>query len=169
MEDSLPTAIENERRFLIKRIPGVADWPVKFTVSRIKQVYLENPDKVERVRQQTWRDGDRMLTHNTKVPLGPGSNQETEESITENAFRTLLQRADPERDPILKARMVFMYGDRIWELDEVFTRHLNILEIELDDLNEDLEFPPWLEITREITGEDEFSNFAMSRKDWVHP
>ena len=158
--------IENERRFLVETIPGVAAWPVPFEVSTIHQTYLipTTPGTVERVRQRRWRKGNRILcVHNIKTPQPTGGPLEKEVPVSMEVYKDLLNRADPERVTLWKARMVFDYAGWTWELDEIFTRHLNILEVELPSLDTEVELPPWLKIMREITGESALSNYELAK------
>ena len=122
----------------------------------IRQGYLSRPPAVEvRVRQA----GDRgVLT--IKGGRGP-VRSEHEWSVGFDEAGELLERCLPM--VITKTRFVVEHGGRRWEVDEYSDAlaGLVVAELELDDLNERVEPPPW--VGTEVTGDDRYSNATLSR------
>lgn len=167
----MTTTDEIERKFLVSRFEPEFDWPVPYADSHIVQIYLDSgkPRLTERVRRRRYADeGREELTHNLKVPVGPGHYKETEREITPEEFFELRKRADPHRRPIQKTRKVFEWDGWTWELDVFQTpAGLVVMEVELPALDTPIEFPPFVHIEREITAEKGWSNYAMAQKGWV--
>lgn len=63
---------------------------------------------------------------------------------------------------IEKIRHQVAVGQHLWEIDEFLGANsgLVVAEIELDDPDEDFEYPPWL--GREVSGEPQFYNVRLA-------
>jgi len=67
---------------------------------------------------------------------------------------------------IQKTRFVFKFNDQVFELD-VFKgplKGLAILEIELEDMDDTVELPPFLKVIKEVTKDKKFNNFSLADK-----
>jgi hypothetical protein len=89
--------------------------------------------------------------------------------ITPADHLVALERRDHTCAPILKKRTCFVWKGNYFELDEYTTwtpeggGHLTVLEVELEDLDAQIELPPFVKIEREVTGESAFSNREIAR------
>jgi CYTH domain-containing protein len=172
----MPTQIERERKWLVKvpsswsdfseLLDGVVD------VKRIEQTYLkpEGNEQAVRLRKtQSGLLGDTEIEYhfNQKKPTGEtGAHHETEYKISEKEYHKDLKDADPEKCTVEKIRFVFEWHDQEFELD-LFKGHLKglaILEMELDDMEQKIELPPFLSIIKEITKDKQFSNYNLANK-----
>jgi len=163
--------LEIERKVLIDE-PDIAALEAAATsVSEIVQTYLV-PDgwDAERVRRRLVRDaaGEHLqLTTTRKRGLGHGVVEEDEHEVDEAAYAALLERADPARVPIVKARYVVPWNGLELEIDRFSSpRALWLLEVELEDparLHDDLDLPPWVPVVREVTGDPAYTNAAIAR------
>ncbi len=157
---------EIERKFLLADPDVAALDAAAASVSHIVQTYLATTDgSAERVRRRLVRDadGERLqLTTTRKVGVSAGVVEEYERELSEAEYDDLLQRADPARHPVVKTRWVVPYAGRTIEVDHLESpRTLWLLEVELpgtDDMGAAIDFPPWLAVTSEVTGDDRYSN-----------
>ena len=157
---------EIERKFLIADPDVAALDAAASSVSHIVQTYLATDDgSAERVRRRLVRDadGERLqLTTTRKVAVSAGVVEEYERELDEAAYADLLSRSDPARHPVVKTRWVVPYAGRVIEVDHLESpRGLWLLEVELpgtDEMDATLDFPEWLQITAEVTGDDRYSN-----------
>lgn len=158
MEEKIP--LEIERRYLICR---PADELLLAHARRrdvIQQTYLRpaEPDTVERVRL---RGG--AYTHTLKRRVDDLTREEREESIPEEQYRALLERADPDLSPLWKTRWCVPFGGHTLEIDTYpFWPDRALLEVELTDQSESPALPDWLEVVREVTGDGRYTNRALA-------
>lgn len=155
---------EIERKFLIQR-PDDAWLEAKCRGSHIIQTYLksEAPGYNERVRRREDKSAV-VYTHTVKRRLSDLRREEREREISEEEYRTLLRRADPERRVIEKRRYVLPYAGREFEID-VFPFWCNqaFMEIELTSEKEEAELPPEIRVIREVTADRRYTNSALAR------
>ena len=173
--------LEIERRWLV--IPKPWYWPKELLVSEshIAQTSLLHPEEaagtIERVRTRL-HIGNGMgkiqatHTHTIKRPTGKRLvRREEEREITEAEMNALMaDRKHPDCQVIQKVRRVFEWKGKTFELDSLMQPvRLHVLECELDNEDEPVELPPFLDIVREITEEPGWTNSEIAFKDWKHP
>ena len=157
--------IETERKYLIKmpdtamlaRLPGCVS-------SQIIQTYLLSEDHVtERIRKRIFADKT-VFTHTVKRRISPMSSIEEETEITHEEYKILKQRRDPEKNKIKKQRYAIPWVGQVAEIDIFpFWKKQAMLEIELKSESDSIQFPPFVTLIREVTGDKSYSNNAMSR------
>ena len=154
---------EIERKFLIRR-PAEAFLRQRASCTDILQTYLR-AGKGESARVRRRSDGTRVqYTHTVKTRLNDRRRIEREREITSEEYEALLQTADPDRRPIEKQRWVLEYRGQSFEIDVfAFWPHQAYLELELDDEEQAIDFPPEIEILREVTGDKRYTNAALAR------
>jgi adenylate cyclase len=154
MEESAPSGVEIERKFLVDRAP-----PDLGEGERIEQGYLGvGEDGVEvRIRR---RAGTTTLT----VKSGPGLVRTVEEiAIDERRFESLWPLTDGRR--VTKTRhLVRLDGGLEAELDVYSGAHDGLLtaEIEFPTLEASREFEPPAWLGRELTDDARFANQALA-------
>ena len=157
----LPQPIEEERKYIV-RITGQLP---ECTESEITQTYLvADPDSEVRLRRRLW-NGKPVYVLNSKKRVSPHELIETEQQINSNLYQTMLQQADPYRQPIVKRRRSFIWKGQYFELDEYRkpTPGLLILETKGITENENVKLPTFLEIVEDITGRKEFYNYNLAK------
>jgi CYTH domain-containing protein len=172
----MSTELEKERKFLVKFPTSWAALSEMFDgivdVKRISQTYLEPEDDDEqsaRVRKTVAGlvgDTEIVYHYNQKKPVESGVHKETEREITKAQYQKYLKKSLDGKVEIQKTRFVFNYNDQIFELD-VFKgplKGLAILEIELDDMDDTVELPPFLKVIKEVTKDKKFNNFSLADK-----
>jgi adenylate cyclase len=168
--------LEVERRWLIRLPLTEAAKTAIFTEpdapTRIVQTYLRSEDgTVKRIRHcevDMWAAKFSHFTHTEKKLVERGINEETEDTLTEATYQTALLDRDPESITIEKTRYHIHHQGHILELD-LFAgdwEGLAILEWEVKSLDQAIELPVFLAecVDREITQEDGWSNFQLSRR-----
>jgi CYTH domain-containing protein len=156
MSDELP--LEIERKYLLSEMPRL---PKPYRRLRVDQGYVPGQKLRERVRRI--REGAETRYYRT-LKFGRGvSRTEIEEETTAEVFRALWRVTLGKR--VRKRRYVVPDGARCWEIDRFSDRDLVLAEIELEDPDEEIRFPPWLArcLVREVTDEPEYGNFRLAR------
>lgn len=168
--------LEIEKKFLV-RFPkswsalaelfdGIHD------VKRINQTYLKPESGQQAARVRKTIEGlsgetNTVYHYNRKKPTkDTGTHEETEYEISQKEYESYLKKANPEKCAVEKTRFVFDWHDQRFELD-VFKGHLKglaILEIELDNKDDTIELPPFLDMVKEVTKDKRFSNFSLADK-----
>ena len=88
---------------------------------------------------------------------------EIERRLSQNEYLTLLMDADYNKRPIRKTRYLLSYAHQYLEVDVFpFWKDKAVVEIELSDENQQVVFPPQLQILREITGDPAYTNSALA-------
>ncbi len=166
----IPAPIEIERRFLIKDLPNFQSAVfdnIKIQKISIEQMYLKSQDENEELRirrRSQWDSSNYYYTTKDRRGQWP---IEKETSISARDYLALQNYLkDPQKDVIRKNRYCFVYKNQYFELDYFLApdRHRGkiILEIELTEENDKVEIPPFLDVTREITGDKSYSNYALA-------
>lgn len=171
----MATKLESERKFLVKfpnswsalaeLFDGIVD------VKRISQTYLkpEPGEQAARVRKTVeglTGDTETIFHFNQKKPVQTGVHEETEHEISKEKYESYLKKANSEKCAVEKTRFVFEWHDQTFELD-LFKGHLKglaILEIELEDIHDKVELPPFLPLIKEVTEDKKFTNFSLADK-----
>ena len=163
MQNAIP--LEIERKYLI-RLPdeGLLD---ALAVRRdwIEQTYLipAEAGTTDRVRSRRAAGGEAEYTHTVKRRTGAFSHEEQETVIDEETYRALLTRADPARNVIGKTRWCIPHGAYTLEVDRYpFWSDRAIAEIELRSEAEKPALPDWVQLVREVTGENAYSNRSLA-------
>lgn len=157
-------SFEIERKFLIRR-PTRSYLEGHASRTEILQTYLlSETGGTDRIRKR-WTEEQVQYTHTQKFRISDLRQIEQEQEIDEREYEELLRRADPERRPIRKERWVLEYRGQRFEIDLFpFWKKQAYLELELQDEGQGIDFPPELEILREVTGDRRYTNRALARE-----
>ena len=159
----LPQPVTEERKYLVEvtgELPETID-------SDILQTYLvSEPGTEVRLRRRSWPSGKVVNVHNTKKRTAPGEQIETERQVENALYESLLQQADPYRQSISKLRQSFIWKGQYFELDTYRgpLDGLVILETKGIADAEDVNFPPFIRVIKEITGNKEYYNYNLALK-----
>lgn len=159
----LPQPVTEERKYLVEvtgQLPETID-------SDILQTYLVSEPGAEiRLRRRSWPSGKVVNVHNTKKRTAPGEQIETERQVENALYESLLQQADPYRQSISKLRQSFIWKGQYFELDTYRgpLKGLVILETKGIADAEDVNFPPFIRVIKEITGNKEYYNYNLALK-----
>jgi adenylate cyclase len=145
--------LEVERKFLIEQLP--AEIPIGSELE-IQQGYLATGDDEVRLRRQ---DGRHVLT----VKRGHGlARDEVEVALDERSFDELWPLTEGRR--VEKTRLTTEAGTRTVEIDVYKGRLAGLVtaEIEFDDEDAARSFSPPSWFSRELTGDDRYSNQRLA-------
>ena len=159
------TELEIERKYLIRMpdaeqlaaMPGCVIWDVE-------QTYLNRgADGSSRRIRRIEVGGTVKYTSTRKRRVDEMSCEETEGEISAEEYAELAKQADPERRPVVKRRFRIPYAGQLLEVDIYrFWSDRATLEIELKDENQQVVLPEWLDVIREVTGEDAYKNLNLA-------
>lgn len=160
-----PEPFEIERKFLIE-YPEVKLLEANPVCRRVEiiQTYLhsDNGDEV-RVRQRG-ENGHYVYFLTTKRKLCGIKRVEIERRLTKEEYLTLLMDADTSKRQIRKTRYCLTYGSRYFEIDVYpFWSDRAIMEIELADENEKVDFPEFIKVVKEVTDDDSYKNASLAK------
>ena len=164
MDKNLPKEIE--RKYLIIRPTEevLLNLP-QCDRTEIEQIYLKrfNPSITRRIRKRGSMDKGFKYYYTEKVPVSFGEKIEVEKEITADEYNKLKNEIDSKTSPIYKERYCFNYLDQLFELDVYeFSNDLATLEIELNDINNNVNLPNFINILKDVTGDNRYSNAALS-------
>lgn len=161
------TGLEIERKFIIK-MPKVETLELMpgFTASEILQIYLENTKEgaTHRIRRRTYRGKPSEYTENTKKRVDGMSVIEWETEITAAKFKALSAKMEQGTTPLYKTRYTLDFAGKIIEID-VYPKWKKscVMEVELSKRDEELVFPTFIKIIKEVTGDKGYSNHSMAK------
>lgn len=165
MKENTKIGIETERKYIIK-MPHVSviETLPQYTKSQILQIYLDSPEgETRRIRRRVFSDYTEY-TETTKMRINKMSSHEIESVISAQRFYELSECIREGSAPIEKVRHTFSYQGNTIEIDIYPAwKHSAIMETELANPDDNIALPPFIEIIREVTGNREYSNAAMSR------
>lgn len=159
----IPQPIEEERKYIVKlvgEVPNAID-------SDIVQTYLSGePGSEIRLRRRSFEGGKYVYVHTSKKRISDKEQVETERQINANLYESMLQQADPYRATIRKHRKSFIWKGQYFELDsfEQPVHDLMILETKGIGQHENVNFPPFIEVVEEITGNTRYDNYNIALK-----
>lgn len=157
---SLPQPIVEERKYVVEivgDIPSVNE-------SEITQTYLSSdPNSEVRLRKRSWGKKD-VFVLTTKKRVSATEQVETDRQITTSLYESLLQQADPYRQTIRKTRRSFIWQGQYFEVDtfEAPVQGLTILETKGVEANEQVKFPPFLKVVKDITANTDYYNYNIA-------
>ena len=160
MKDSI---YEIERKYLI-RFPDRELLNSCSGKTEITQTYLLSRDgRTARVRKRGL-DGEFTYTHTQKTRISDVKRIELEREISQEEYERLLQDADPTRSVIHKTRYCLDYREQMFEIDVYpFWTDRAIMEIELESEEQEILFPPAVQIIAEVTSDKRYTNSSLAR------
>ncbi len=158
----VPQPIEEERKYIVEVIGELPE----YTESKISQTYLVGDPGTEiRLRRREWA-GKYVNILTTKTKVSQTEESVTERQIANNLYESMLQQADPYRRTIQKMRKSFIWKGQYFELDtyQGALEGLIILETKGIRCHEDVKFPPFLKVIKDITGNQDYYNYTLALK-----
>lgn len=161
----IPEPLEIEKKYLVS---GFSLSGIPTAEIDIEQQYIRYQQDLTRIHKRG-QHGHFVYYATHKQDIRPGIRQEIEKIITHREYESFARRYQyPLRAIIRKKRHYFLWQNQYFELD-VFTelewvRGLCVLEIELDNVNQSVDLPPFIDITREVTDDLTFTNASLAKK-----
>ena len=162
----MKTEIEIERKYIIY-MPKAEDLLSMDSCTRdeIVQTYLNAKEgDTRRVRMRRSECGEARYFETVKTRLDRISCVEREREIDENEYNILLSESRVGSRPIIKTRYAFSYAEQVFEID-IYPEWKNsaIMETELENRDLSVEFPPFIRIIAEVSGDARYSNSGMAK------
>jgi CYTH domain-containing protein/predicted ATPase len=156
----IPQPIEDERTYIVE-LTGQLPESIE---SEITQTYLvADPDCEIRLRRRDW-GGDVVNVHKTKKRISSTEVLETERQVSNALYESLLQQADPYRATIRKTRSSFIWRGQYFEIDTFHApvSDLVILETKGVARQESINFPPFIRVIKDVTGNPQYYNYNIA-------
>ena len=103
--------------------------------------------------------------HTVKKKISDTKRIEIERLLTEEEYLEFLSAPAAEKYTIAKRRYCVSYNSQYFELDLYpFMKNEALLEIELCHEDEEILFPEWVKLIREVTSDKSYTNYSMAKK-----
>lgn len=153
--------LEIERKFLVKypengTYPQITEWD-------IEQIYLvrNDPDVQRRIRKIR-SEGKESFFYTEKRKLTGITREENEREISSFEYDKLLAEADSTLKPVIKTRHIIEYMGQRFEMDcYPFSDDYATIELELENEQQEIILPPFIEVLKEVTGDIRYFNGAL--------
>lgn len=158
--------LEIERKFLI-RLPAEELLRQHSTGwLDMEQIYLLRRQKGESRRiRRSCRDGLTRYHYNEKIRISGIKRIEREWEISREEYEALEREVDPDCAVIRKRRWLIPAGELTLEVDVFpFWTRQAFCEAELLREDQPVTLPGWMEVLREVTDEDGYTNHALARQ-----
>lgn len=168
LDENAPSEIE--RKFLIRK-PSLETLNSIKTSSKsnIIQTYLRNEDKPEverRIRQRGTKENGYNFYLTEKIDKAKGERIELERKIFQREYLNYMTESDTTLHQISKTRYCFIYEKQFFELDiypETMSKDFAILEIELNNIDDKVVLPPFLDIVKDVTEDKSYRNHSLAK------
>lgn len=154
--------LEIERKFLIKQTAGI-DENCSEKIE-IVQTYLQSSDNEiqRRVRKMSINGNDEFF-YTEKKFISPMVREENEREISDTEYNSLLSESDKSLKSIKKTRQILIYNSQRFEIDSYpFSSELATMELELSSEDQEIDFPPFISVIKEVTGDKSYSNAKLA-------
>ena len=162
-----PEPLEIKRKFLISYpdMQWVESRPGCRKMEIVLTYLLARGGDELRVRQRE-ENGSYIYNKTLKHRIDDTKQVEIESPLTHEEYVSLLMEADPDKQQINKTRYYINFDGQCVEINLFpFWKDKAILEIELGEENEEIRFPPQLQVLREITGDERFTAAALAESN----
>ncbi len=130
----------------------------------IMQTYLKSHNGEQLRIRQRGENGSYVFFKTIKRKLSPIKRIEIETKISEKEYLALLVNADSDYKPICKSRYCLTYEGQYFEIDVFsFWNDKAIIEIELCSENEEIVFPEFIKVIKEVTDDSSYGNYTMAK------
>ena len=156
----LPQPVSEDRVYIVE-LTGELPECVE---SEITQTYLvADPDCEVRLRRRSWQ-GETVNVHKTKKRISSREVLETERQVSNALYESLLQQADPYRATIRKTRRSFIWKGQYFEIDTFHAPVDNLVILETKGVaqQESVNFPPFIRVIKDVTGNQQFYNYNIA-------
>ncbi len=159
------TPIETERKFLIK-MPNMSELGKmhRLRIMHMVQTYLLTDEGTNSRVRKIKENGKTSYIKTVKERISTLSCYENEWEIDEIQYKSELKNSDPNKSTIIKTRYAFPYNEHIIEIDIYpFWTDRAILEVELDDENEEISLPCFINVVKEVSEDKRYKNTNIAK------
>jgi len=152
---------------------------VKTVTMRLQYDYLNRDPEAPGKRTRIQRRGAAFPFTYSVLDTLQAKSQDNDEIITRKERRSLSvhehrlleSQTDPSCQTIVKDRQVFAWKQQYWEVDTILepASHagMSLLTVDLigkDQLEGKLEMPPWLDVVKEVSGDERYQTFDIAKR-----
>lgn len=159
-----PEPYEIERKFLIE-YPDIKKLTLNPSCRSIEiiQTYLKTDNDDEIRLRQRGENGNFVYFKTIKKKVNDIKRVEIESRLSKDEYLNLLMDVDTSKRQIRKTRYCLTYKNQYFEIDVFpFWKDKAIIEIELSDENDNIEFPNYIKIIKEVTSDDNYKNISLA-------
>lgn len=164
-----PEPYEIERKFLIK-YPDISTLEKNPNCKRVEiiQTYLKSNNEDEiRVRQRG-ENGNYIYFKTVKKKIDDIKRIEIENRLSKDEYLSLLMYADTTKKQIRKTRYCLTYNSQYFEIDIYpFWNDKAIVEIELNDKDDVINFPDYIKVIKEVTEDEQYKNASLAKNGGI--
>lgn len=158
----LPLPVRDERKYIVEltgQLPNTID-------SEIMQTFLVSDPGTQVRLRRCRQNGQTINTHTVTKTLPNKQEVITERRVPDSLYESLIQQSDPYRRSVRKQRHTFIWKGQYFELDTYLEpiNNLMILETKGVPSPDDIEFPPFLKVIEDITGNTAYYNHNLALK-----
>ena len=130
----------------------------------IIQTYLvSTPNEEVRIRQRG-QNGQFSYTKTTKRKVDNVKRIETETRISSDEYLSLMLNSITNQQQVRKTRYCLLYKNQYFEIDIYpLWKDRAIMEIELRDENQKIDFPKFINVIKEVTGDEAYYNKNLAK------
>ena len=157
----LPQPVQQERVF---RVEIVGELP-ECSESEITQTYLvADPNSEVRLCRKQFSGGKVINLHRSRKRISDTQIIETERKVDNNLYEQMLQQADPYRATIKKRRQSFIWKGKFFEIDTYCAPIGDLVMLEAKGVleQEKIDFPPFVKILEDVTGNSRYLNYNIA-------
>ena len=161
-----PGPFEIERKFLIEYpdIEWLSSLPNCEKVEIIQTYLKVNEMEEVRVRQRG-SQGHYIYYQTRKRKVNDYKRIESERRISKDEYLNLIMNADTSLGRIRKDRYCLTYNNQSFQIDVYpFWKDKAIAEIELQHVDDQIDFPKELSVIKEVTGDPDYRNASLARR-----
>ena len=154
------SGIEIERKFLLKNLPNEINsncdkWEY------CEAYYRKDDDIWIRATKIQPNNSDLVFVQNVKTFISDGTFYEEEKYLTQEEFDKHVLESSKV---IIKTRYFLTIDGLTWEIDKFHNINLIMMELEVNDITADIEFPKELKglVIGEVTGNPDFLNVNLA-------
>ena len=160
----VPEPFEIERKFLIEYPDtDILNSLPNCEKVEIIQTYLNSKEGEETRIRQRGSNGNYVYFKTTKRTVTGLKRIEVESRLTKDEYLENLMDADTSKRPIRKDRYCLSEGNRYFEIDVYpFWQDKAIMEIELSKPDDEIIFPDYINVIKEVTDDISYKNASLA-------
>eukprot|EP00735_Rhodelphis_limneticus_P009854 TRINITY_DN2884_c0_g1::TRINITY_DN2884_c0_g1_i1::g.5185::m.5185 TRINITY_DN2884_c0_g1::TRINITY_DN2884_c0_g1_i1::g.5185 ORF type:complete len:456 (-),score=136.99,sp/Q7K556/TTD14_DROME/38.27/3e-89,AAA_28/PF13521.1/1.9e-25,AAA_17/PF13207.1/0.0014,NTPase_1/PF03266.10/0.024,NTPase_1/PF03266.10/7.9e+02,Thymidylate_kin/PF02223.12/0.022,ArgK/PF03308.11/0.053,AAA_18/PF13238.1/0.12,AAA_19/PF13245.1/0.33 TRINITY_DN2884_c0_g1_i1:270-1637(-) len=135
----------------------------------VLETFIVTTDGSEAKVRRRGQNGSYTYVHSIRKHVDD-QRLELKRPVNARIYVSLLSQADKDRVPVEKTRRCFLYKNQYFILDEFLDsahKGLTVLRTEVEKVDQKVDFPEYLAVGRDVTGDKSFSSFRLARKDSV--
>lgn len=160
-----PEPYEIEKKYLIE-YPNIKELEKMDNCEKVEiiQTYLLSEDDEEVRIRQRGKNGNYIYYKTVKKTISDVKRIEKEKRLTKEEYLNLLMNADPKYRQIRKTRYCLTYDKTYYEIDVYpFWNDKAILEVELQDEDQKVNIPPFINIIKDVTYDLKYKNHSLAK------